>query len=165
VPDHHETDVRALPVIRVYDRREVERYLAGVEEEAAGLERRLAAAELRRTRAERSTFAAAQSEASRDREAPPAVDDLPTRAIADARRILSEAEREVLTLRAVLREVLDELDTAHADVDPPVLTIADEARTGAGRSRFGTASTAAHPAAHERRPTLQSVATGPSLAG
>jgi hypothetical protein len=182
VLDDHDDNVHALPVLRVYDRSEVSRYLAAVEEEAAELERRLDAAQLRRSRAEHAVIAvvaepgreqdlAAEmegtlSELQQDEaEHAEALARIRDAAVADARRILTAAEREVVALRGALQGVLDELDAGHQDDGtPPALAIAIEQDRADARAA-GTLSVL-HPAGRANRaPRLWSVVTDPSLAG
>ena len=60
-------------------------------------------------------------------------------AIADARRILTAAEREVLLLRAALQGVLDELATGHhAGPGAPFLALAPEIEEPRTRTTTGT---------------------------
>ena len=182
--------MRSLPVLRAYDRSEVERYLAAVEDEAAELERRLDAAQARRSRAQHRVIAAsyqagreasasgdvreALSELQRVEEAHAAtLADIRAASIADARRLLTSAEREVFVLRAALQGVLDELETGHLD-DPasptplawppttPPRTVTTTARRD--HPRGGTVSQLRAVDA-DRPPRLQSVVAGPSLAG
>jgi hypothetical protein len=182
VLDDHDDNVHALPVLRVYDRSEVSRYLAAVEQEAAELERRLDAAQLRRSRAEHAVITVAADpgpapDLAADMEAvlsglqqegeehAASLARIRAAAVADARRILTTAEREVLALRGALQGVLDELDAgAHDEGTPPALAMAIEQERADERAR-GTLSVL-HPAGRaERAPRLRSVAAGPSLAG
>ena len=184
--DDRDDDV--LGVLRVYDRHEVERYLAAVEGEAAELERRLDAAQARRAQAEHQVIAASY-EAGRastasdemrqalaelqqvEEEHAATVEQIRVAAIADARQILTAAEREVLVLRAALQGVLDELETGHhADPGTPFLALApelDEVREDDHRQHpsFGTVSQLRPEAPADEQRRLHSVATGPSLAG
>ena len=186
--DDDDTTVGALPVVRVYDRQDVERYLAAVEAEAAELERRLDAAQSRRSQAEQHMISASY-QAGREVSASPEVQvalseleqveeqhvatvaEIRAEAIADARRILTAAEREVLVLRSALQGVLDELETgALGDPGSPFLALAPElAATPEDDHRnhpsFGTVSQL-HPTADaDEPPRLHSVGSGPSLAG
>jgi hypothetical protein len=182
VLDDRDDNVHALPVLRVYDRSEVTRYLAAVEEEAAALERRLAAAQLRRSRASHAVITLASdpgtepdlvadlegtlSELQQDEEEhAAALAKIRAAAVADARRILTAAERDVLALRGALQGVLDELDAGQQDEGtPPALAIAVEQERADLRARG--ALSVLHPAGRGgRAPLLRSVTTGPSLAG
>lgn len=194
--DDHPSGTGELPVLRVYDRRDVEAYLAAVEDEAAELERRLDAARRRRAAAEHQVLATAAAplrvvpdlaEATDESTAALAATlaelqlaeaehqatlvEIRERSLADARRVLLEAEAQVLALRGALQGVLDELETGHADVDvAPVLALVPDlgldldeelvVRDHPGAARPG--GVAAHPAAHAG---LHAVGHGPSLAG
>jgi hypothetical protein len=197
VPDDLASSLRSVPVLKAYDRQQVEHYLTAVEAEAAHLEQRLAAAQARRARAEHAIIArpapvvervvepgladalrSALEDLRRD-EQDHAVTLADLRAVAadEARRVLSEAEHEVVTLRTALRDVLDELeqgDAARRHTDPgPTLAVVPTRPVlrpvptrSAGFRDHPSSGEAARSVGHVgRRPWLQALASGPSLAG
>lgn len=195
MPDDHDSSLRTLPVLKAYDRQDVEHYLSSVEQEAAHLEHRLEAAQARRSRAEHAIIASgapvaervepglaealrsALADLHRDEQDHAAVlADLRAVAADEAHRVLSEAEREVVALRTALRDVLDELDqgsqVARRDTDAgPTLAVVRTprlvpTRSAAHRVHPSSGETVAPSVGHVgRRPWLQALASGPSLAG
>lgn len=94
--------VRDLPVLRAYDRRDLERFLAAAEQREAQLRHELEAARARR-----------------------AIADLSDATDGAARQILLDAERQALESRQLLRDLLDQPEVprepvAESPTPPPV---------------------------------------------
>jgi hypothetical protein len=124
--------VRALPLLRAYDRRDIEAFLAVAEGQERLLRGRLERARARRAAAEEATRhvaderielhphldAAAEELARGQAEHDAAVAALADASAAAARAILVEAERDAVALRSSLGDLLRQLD-ADAPAAPP----------------------------------------------